>query len=167
MNKRQVTFGGNTIRTIPNRNSQQYRAEQNQEITLGRYACLQIEEPENKTERRGTEQTESNNTNPQRPKKPKRKRIRKNKHIVVALVNVNGIKGKIKSLESMLQAEKVGIALITETKLAQNSKVNVRGYRWSGKNRKKQNRRWSRNTSSGKTGKVCIRRQYQRRIRRR
>ena len=38
-------------------------------------------------------------------------------NLSMAACNVNGIKGKFDSLESMLQAAKAHIALITETKL--------------------------------------------------
>ena len=46
------------------------------------------------------------------------------------------MKGKIRSLESLLEAEKIQIALITETKLKEKQKINIKGYKWIGKNRK-------------------------------
>ena len=42
----------------------------------------------------------------------------------------------MKSLESLLEAEKIQIALITETKLREKQKINIKGYKWIGKNRK-------------------------------
>ena len=65
----------------------------------------------------------------------KRKRIRKNKTLTIAAININGIKGSIPSLENLLQSEKIGIALITETKLQGKDKINIKGYKWIGKNR--------------------------------
>ena len=69
----------------------------------------------------------------------KRKRIRKNKEITVVAINVRGLKGKIKSLQSLLQAEKVDIALITETKMKTGDQISIKGYRWVGKNRTNNN----------------------------
>ena len=69
----------------------------------------------------------------------KRKRIRKNKEITVVAINVRGLKGKIKSLQSLLQAEKVDIALITETKMKTGDQISIKRYRWVGKNRTNNN----------------------------
>lgn len=68
--------------------------------------------------------------------KQRRKRIRKNKQLRIAAVNVRGIKGKIKSLESMLNVVKIDIALIPETKLENQTKINIKGYKWITRNRK-------------------------------
>ena len=72
-------------------------------------------------------------------KRTKRKRIRKNKTLTLAAININGIKWKIRSLENLLQSEKIGIALITETKLPGKDKINIKGYKWIGKNREDKN----------------------------
>ena len=65
----------------------------------------------------------------------KRRRIRKNKELTITTINVRGIKGKIKSLESLLQAEKIDIALITETKMKKGDQISIKGYRWIEKQR--------------------------------
>ena len=65
----------------------------------------------------------------------RRKRIRKNKEITIATINVRGLKGKIKSLQSLLQTEKITIALITETMLKKGEKISIKGYRWAEKSR--------------------------------
>ena len=65
----------------------------------------------------------------------KRKRIRINKELTITTINVRGIKGKIKSLESLLQAEKIDIALITETKMRKGDQISIKGYRWIEKQR--------------------------------
>ena len=65
----------------------------------------------------------------------RRKRIRKNKEITIATTNVRGIKGKIRSLESLLQAKKVTIALITETMLKKGDQISIKLYRWIDKPR--------------------------------
>ena len=59
-----------------------------------------------------------------------RKRIRKNTEITTATVNVRGLKGKIRSLESLLQTEKITIALITETMMKKGDQISIKGYRW-------------------------------------
>ena len=74
--------------------------------------------------------------NEQTPSRAKRKRIRKNKTLNIAAINVNGIKGKIKSLESLPASEKIDIALITETKLKGTDNINIKGYKCTAKNRK-------------------------------
>ena len=51
------------------------------------------------------------------------------------MVNVRGIKSKVKSIESLLKATKASIALISETKLDKNQQINIKGYKWIGKNR--------------------------------
>ena len=65
----------------------------------------------------------------------KRRRIRKNKELTITTINVRGIKSKIKSLESLLQAEKIDIALITETKMRKGDQISIKGYRWIEKQR--------------------------------
>ncbi len=82
-------------------------------------------------------QLTKNNTNKhnQPPRKKKRKRIRKNKDITIAAINVRGAKGKIKSLESLLTTEKIHIALITETLFKEKEGYNIKGYKWIGNNR--------------------------------
>ena len=74
--------------------------------------------------------------NVQTPSRAKRRRIRKNKTLNIAAININGIKGKIKSLESLLASEKIDIALITETKLKGADNINIKGYKCTTKNRK-------------------------------
>ena len=64
------------------------------------------------------------------PGKKRRKRIRKNKEITIATINVRGMKGKIRSLESVLNTEKIAIALITETQMKKGEKISIKGYRW-------------------------------------
>ncbi len=71
--------------------------------------------------------------------KQKRKRIRKNKKLTIAAINARGIKGKIKSLESLLDAYKIDIVLLTETMLKNKEGLNIKGYKWIGKNRKGKN----------------------------
>ncbi len=68
----------------------------------------------------------------------KRKRIRKNKHITIATINVRGAKGKIKSLESLLTTEKIQVAIITETMFKNKEAYNIKGYKWIARNRKNQ-----------------------------
>ena len=72
-----------------------------------------------------TEETETT-----RPKNKRRPRIRKNKEITIATINVRGIKGKIRSLETALNTEKISIALITETQLKKGEQISIKGYRW-------------------------------------
>ena len=69
-------------------------------------------------------------------KKHKRVRIKKNKNLTIAAINPNGIKGKLDSIESLLTAVNIHIALISETKLTKNQKINIKGYKWIGKSRK-------------------------------
>ena len=69
-------------------------------------------------------------------KKTRRPRIRKNKNLTIASINTNGIKGKIRSIQTLPEAEKVDIALITESKLNNKESANIKGYKWIGKNRK-------------------------------
>ena len=72
-------------------------------------------------------------------RKKHRPRIRKNKEITIATINVRGIKGKIKSLETTLNTEKISIALITETQLKKNEQISIKGYRWIHKPRPNNN----------------------------
>ena len=68
---------------------------------------------------------------PTENKRKKRwKRIWKNKEITIATINTKGMRGKIKSLESLLQKEKITIALITETMLKKVEQISIKGYRW-------------------------------------
>ena len=69
-------------------------------------------------------------------KKHKRVRIKKNKNLTIAAINPNGIKGRLDSIESLLTAVNIHIALISETKLTKNQKINIKGYKWIGKSRK-------------------------------
>ena len=94
----------------------------------------------------GGKQGEGNNNiiknqedNTNRNQRRKRRRTRKNKEISIAVMNVRGIKGKIKSLEAIVQTQKTKIALITETHLKNNETINIKGYKWLGRNRTKQN----------------------------
>ena len=52
-------------------------------------------------------------------------------------MNVRGIKGKVRSIESLLEAAKIDIALITETKLPKSENISIKGYRWIAKPRQK------------------------------
>ena len=54
----------------------------------------------------------------------------------MANINTNGIKGKTKSLQTLLYAENIDIALISESKLTNKETANIKGYKWIGKNRK-------------------------------
>ena len=67
--------------------------------------------------------------------KIKRPRNRKNKEIKIMAINVRGAKGKITSLQTLLQAEDIQIALITETLFKADETYNIKGYKWIGKNR--------------------------------
>ena len=78
-------------------------------------------------------QEQGKNNNPQR--KTKRKRIRKNQKLKIAVINIRGAKGKLKSLESILTTHKIAIALITETIIANKEGFNIKGYEWIGRNR--------------------------------
>ncbi len=84
----------------------------------------------NKIEPRCDEEPKTNN---------KRKRIRKNKDLKIATINIRGAKGKIRSLESLLTAEKINVALITETMFQNKEGYNIKGYKWIAKNRKTRN----------------------------
>ena len=81
-----------------------------QELTIGRNQPTRAE------------QQEENNNNKKAKNNNGRKQIRQNKNLTIVTCNVNGIKGKINNLESMLQATKAHIALITETKLPEKQK---------------------------------------------
>ncbi len=61
----------------------------------------------------------------------------KNKNMQMAVINIRGMKGKVKSLESLLTSEKIGIAIISETHLQNKETAHVKGYTWTGKNRTK------------------------------
>ena len=52
-------------------------------------------------------------------------------------MNVRWIKSKLTSLESLLTATTVDVALITETKLDKNQEINIKGYKWIARNRNK------------------------------
>ena len=88
------------------------------ECTENNTLQLQIKQGEN---------TNPKNKGKQRPKK-RRPRNRKNKEIKIACINVRGAKGKVKSLESTLQAENIHICLITETMFGEHQKYNIKGY---------------------------------------
>ena len=59
-------------------------------------------------------------------KQQRRPRIRKNKKLIVANINTNGLKGKTKSLQTLLHAENIDIALISESKLTNKETANQR-----------------------------------------
>ena len=99
------------------------------EISLGQHKTQTAEDTESDIDENDTAQN-------QPKKKRRRTKIRKNKNLTIVTSNINGLKGKIKSLESLLESEKIHIALITETKLKEKQKVNIKGYKWIGKNRK-------------------------------
>ena len=77
-----------------------------------------------------TNHKEDQNNNTTTPSKKRRPRIRKNKEITIATINVRGIKGKIRSLEAALNTEKISIALITKTQLKSGEQISIKGYRW-------------------------------------
>ena len=77
-----------------------------------------------------TNHKEEQNNNTITQNKKRRPRIRKNKEITIATINVRGIKGKIRSLEAALNTEKISIALITETQLKSGEQISIKGYRW-------------------------------------
>ena len=52
-------------------------------------------------------------------------------------MNVRGIIGKVRSIESLLEAAKIDIALITETKLPKSENISIKGYRWIAQPRQK------------------------------
>ncbi len=82
-----------------------------------------------------TQLTDNKDSQDNQPKPKKRKRIKKNTQITIAAINVRGAKGKIRSMESLLQTEKIQIALITETMFNNKEAYNIKGYKWIGKNR--------------------------------
>ena len=131
--KKTVTFGPNTVITITlTKNNKGTHNENNhnnsddqQELTIGRIKPTK------------EEQQEENYNNTKAKSNNRRKWIRKNKNLTIVTCNVNGIKGKINSLESMLQATKAHIALITDTKLPEKQKINIKGYKWKRKKTEK------------------------------
>ena len=68
-------------------------------------------------------------------KEKQKKKPRKNKkHINLLYCNINGIRGKIKSLEEVMTTEETDIAMLTETK---GQPPAIEGYTWYSKERKK------------------------------
>ena len=57
----------------------------------------------------------------------------------IATINVIGMKGKIKSLETTLNMQKISLALITKTQLKKKKKISVKGYSWVHKPRPNNN----------------------------
>ena len=55
---------------------------------------------------------------------------KKKRELRVTMVNVRGIKGKIKRLESLFHTEKIDISLFTETKMKKGDQISIKGYRW-------------------------------------
>ena len=57
----------------------------------------------------------------------------------IATINVRGIKGKGRSIESLLETAKINKVLITETKLpkTKSENISIKGYRWIAKPRQK------------------------------
>ena len=94
---------------------------------------------ENRTDVESPDNNESGVESQTVKNKKRRKRIRKNKTLTVAAVNIRGVKGKIRSLESLLDAYKIDIVLISETMLKNNEQLNIKGYKWVGKNRRNRN----------------------------
>ena len=80
-----------------------------------------------------TEDQETKQSSNNSGTKPKwrRPRTRKNKEITIASINVRGLKGKIRSLESLLKTENIEITLITETMLKKGDQISIKGYRWT------------------------------------
>ena len=77
------------------------------------------------------QETKQSSNNPGTKLKGRRPRTRKNKEITIASINVRGLKGKIRSLESLLKTEDIEIALITETMLKKGDQISIKGYRWT------------------------------------
>ena len=61
--------------------------------------------------------------------KQRRPRIKKNKKLVVASIDTNGLQWKTKSLQTLLHAERNDIALISESKLTNKETANIKGYK--------------------------------------
>ena len=97
--------------------------------TLTSHVQQDNEQPTDQRSNLSENQNETKNMN-------KRQRIRKDKEITIATVNVRGLKGNIKSLESLLQLEQITIALLTETMMNNNDQISIKGYRWAERPRK-------------------------------
>ena len=69
------------------------------EISIGQHKTQTIEDAESDIDENDIAQN-------QLKKKRRRTKIRKNKNLTIATINVSGLKGKIKSLESLLESEK-------------------------------------------------------------
>ncbi len=88
------------------------------------------------TNQQNDQQQPNTNNGTQKRKTRKRKRIRKNKQVTIAVLNVRGLKGKTRSLETILEAGKIKIAAISETHLKNNETPNIKGYKWAERNRR-------------------------------
>ena len=119
------------------------------EISIGQHKTQTIEDAESDIDENDIAQN-------QLKKKRRRTKIRKNKNLTIATINVSGLKGKIKSLESLLESEKNHIALTTKTNLKEKEKVNIKGYKWIGKEQKRERRRWSRDSDSKKHRRYVV-----------
>ena len=118
--EKKVKFGPTIIHNYTNQKKNIYiNQSPAKELILGRHETQ---------EKQNTEESKRNASTHQKQKN-KRKKIRKNKNLKIAAINVNGMKGKIRSLESLLEAEKIQIALITETKLKEKQKINIKWYK--------------------------------------
>ncbi len=95
----------------------------------------QTQEETIKLENQIQENPRNEEPNKRRPKK-KRPRNRKNKEINIACINVRGAKGKMRSMQSLVEAENLHITLITETMFKGDEKYNIKGQKWVGRNRK-------------------------------
>ena len=60
-------------------------------------------------------------------KRNTRKRIKKITEITIATTNVRGAKGKTKSLESLVNSQKIGITIITEFMFNNKEGYNTKG----------------------------------------
>ena len=56
-------------------------------------------------------------------KKTRKRKFKINRELRIASININGLKGKTASLESLLMTEKLDKALMTETKLKGKEKT--------------------------------------------
>ena len=95
---------------------------------------------ENTTETEDDDEEEENTENKEETKcsnDKNRKRIRKNKELTILTINARGVKGKMKSIETIVDTEKPDLLLITETHLKGKERMNIKGHKWIGKNRQK------------------------------
>ena len=133
--QKRVTWGDNIIITSPSPPYTYPKAtETNQqaqmEITLGRYEPLMIEKDMEENEEPYTY------INNNRTTMGKRTRIRKKQKPHHSSHQYKWSKRKNEESRILTGSIKIQVALITETKLREKQKINIKGYKWIGKNRK-------------------------------